>query len=1490
VSVPVSGKDTVEEGEYSSSDVSSGRPPVEVDVLHDVSELSGSGDRQRRFVAAASDISSMPPDSILDGPAVFMSPKKRSTRTVGEREIVEDNKLKAPARSRSVSKERIVAQRVVEKLKREHGSGLKESSKRRHGATVDRHSRSRSASNEHIVEGVKTSKSRSSKHRESSVERNLHPSEVSVLSSRSATSTTSINNPKLLSAVQDAIKDLLPEIAVLKEENKSLKSKLKFEETTRDSRTSTSSRSRDGRRVSKSSSLPNVSRSELSEERLVTEEGSGRRKSSRRSSRGSEKSYDTTVHEESLKRKSSRDKGGKNLKEGLAAAAAGMALGVLGAKALKHHGSSSSIDREKRRRSKSHSRSRTTSFSESRSEQVSRDDDTHNHVLPLSTQTHTRSETVGRDDSYHSSIPPLPMQSVLDSELTRESILSADTERPASRSSKREVTPTKLIREVSRGSPVPVVTMGSPRSFNEQYAEHDEHLEDHGDVYGSQHSPHNAKLGLAAAGLGAAVGAAAVAGAAHHRDKQQIHTPNRQFSPIHSEHSYFQEEVAEHPRVKSIRSDNSMSSERRRKKSASPVSPVASPSGIIQSRKRAGSLNPESTYEIDDEYNTETPRQDDLEQWLEREHAKNDKLRREFDHESLISDPDGYRDTIYTEDDTGPLRINTAQNVKSVGANPEYVSTPDAAQSAVASLQNPSFISVHSSTRSLGYDDRPISQADSYAMEQDEFTAPVVASLRPFSDSKQHWEEVRDRVMAMSNERGVASPAQSDTRSVDDKPVMHSSYIPVAGDMPDFSYTLPEEDDMQTNPSVIEGRLGEGIEMSPYPVPEDIREDDHHHLRDAALLGTAAGVGLGLAQAAKKSPDSTRQLDGSGVPRDLKDPVYTSSPAQNKDEGYISANPGPMSPEPHHTEDRDFGEQDLTFDDDLGIEDPFMTQKHLRHESGLSHGMGSPLYDNTTGKGIDRIQSKDVVALMDHLTVRDAQRNARDTEILVTLVRSAAEMRNSFEEMKRFIQEQERLLTNNMERAHESTVQRVLGGPRPIPSSSPRTRRSSEDTDDVPSKRRNIVKRALKGLSLRSTNDLAKIEDMLMHLLQEVEGLKTNQSLQRPSQPHTQTTSLNSYEHLRAAPDSGYEPEGRAGTNSSPAQSGHLSNNSSRYINGMHSGYDGRRGSEGHRISTVLEGDEDGDDGLRTPTGSKFATHDSTTPPTKELSRNLAMETPPKHSAEFSGERTPKTDKSKNKHKSFASSIFKSRWSKTTASSAPESVHNSASKKNRPYSTASRSGSDLQLNYEDYGMDENDRLRSHDSLGEDATMGASHNRAGSPLIPEEYDYDDPKYQAHRDSLNLQHPQPRAGPTHRHKTHLESQAMEYENPPTPDADQWGSAPALALNKSRFSNASSAARQSPVHSDDEYSEHSQEEDPHSVPVRQPRAHDDGPLIPPKMPVSNLEPSYGLYGVPLMNSGMHIASPLEPIEEVRKSLETDRSSVRHVSLSSTIYLALH
>ncbi len=117
------------------------------------------------------------------------------------------------------------------------------------------------------------------------------------------------------------------------------------------------------------------------------------------------------------------------------------------------------------------------------------------------------------------------------------------------------------------------------------------------------------------------------------------------------------------------------------------------------------------------------------------------------------------------------------------------------------------------------------------------------------------------------------------------------------------------------------------------------------------------------------------------------------------------------------------------------------------------------------------------------LTVRDAQRNARDTEILVTLVRSAAEMRNSFEDMRKQLEDSRRNIVSEVDQNTERSVQKVMQGPRPMPPAAPRRpryQRSDEDAEDESSaKRRNVFKRALKGLSMRSSNDLQRIEEML---------------------------------------------------------------------------------------------------------------------------------------------------------------------------------------------------------------------------------------------------------------------------------------------------------------------------------------------------------------------------------------------------------------------------
>jgi hypothetical protein len=367
-------------------------------------------------------------------------------------------------------------------------------------------------------------------------------------------------------------------------------------------------------------------------------------------------------------------------------------------------------------------------------------------------------------------------------------------------------------------------------------------------------------------------------------------------------------------------------------------------------------------------------------------------------------------------------------------------------------------------------------------------------------------------------------------------PQMTANGMPVADEpMPEIG--VYDDDDMTTNPSIIHGPIGgvphNGRENWPYePTPPHSNGNllagqtapgDHRGLTgtEAGLLGAAVGAAATAAVAAAgRSKDNVHDQDQDqyddleqtrSLPEDALDkqtyvddydenvnhdfgpmpneyPASEGSyiPAPLKDEGYISANnmrsPGGITPEPRRKGLQLFGDDGMAGIDDVMGDDPFYSGKgHSRQLSGNSHGMPSPLYDSSTGRGIDRIQSKDIVALMDHLTVRDAQRNARDTEILVTLVRSAAEMRNSFEDMKKLLAETEGNIIDTTGKNTERSVQKVINGPRPQPTSLPRTpRRTSQDddhVDDLP-KRKNVFKRALKGLSMRNSNDLSKIEEM----------------------------------------------------------------------------------------------------------------------------------------------------------------------------------------------------------------------------------------------------------------------------------------------------------------------------------------------------------------------------------------------------------------------------
>ena len=450
-------------------------------------------------------------------------------------------------------------------------------------------------------------------------------------------------------------------------------------------------------------------------------------------------------------------------------------------------------------------------------------------------------------------------------------------------------------------------------------------------------------------------------------------------------------------------------------------------------------------------------------------------------------------------------------------------------------------------------------------------------------------------------------------------------------------------------------------------------------------------------------------------------------------------------------------------------------------------------------------------------------------------------MRNSFEDMKRLLADTEDVIITEVQGNTDRSVQKAINGPRPLPqnSASRSLRQGSQDEmyEDIPAKRRNVFRRALKGLSLRSSNDLGKIEDMLVQLLGEVEGLKVAQGLKPSSYP------TESYDDLQQEgnyeKDRGYEPEGNAGTStaSHASQSGHFS--VPRVGSAQRVGFDSRKFSD-HRISTVPEGDEDEveiDPHEQVVLNNQFENNELLLTPTREVPRggSVPLGTPPQQlpvNSSLSNENTPRTEKSK-KHKSSSSSSWipkVSRWSDTTTSTILKGFRSSGRKSGRKEADQfveppSRSGSDLG-NYAD-------NVDRHDPYGDDRLeTGYSQDQLQQyddaeprSLLPPE----DPKYKAHRNSLNLQHPQPRPGPTHRYQTALESQASNFDAPMSPKSVDFGSQ--LSLNRlppqqqNRYSNTTNNTGQMSPISDGAYSHGSQ------APARPPK-EPIPPEIPPKV----------------------------------------------------------
>ena len=1093
---------------------------------------------------------------------------------------------------------------------------------------------------------------------------------------RSGASNVSItNNPKLLQTVEDAIRRLiLPELTELRRDQRHYRSR--HDKLSEASDISSSTMSREERTHRKSSGSKS--------KRRVSHESDGAKPSS--SSRRhrhhryddydspSEQSYDqsesvesSSIREEKKPRKSSKSHRARDIAAGALGGAA------LTAAALKSHDSGSSLElSEKRRRRRSKSRS-------SRSASVTEKEDAF---------------------SKHK-VPPMPFVSEIGTDLTRSSLQSS-VDGGATTPTRREV------REVIRGSPLNPSSSGTrtptrnnldiKRGLGTHHGNFSEHDLSGHDIStrkemldeGSEASHDVDDSDFATHGFAALTDPERAR--AYERNLHQQHPIRRGLSPIQSVASYATTTEPNRNSFMQARSSESLDSLKKQEHPNDQVSisTLSSPPSTDLARSlRPHGISLENRSEIMGQHQgslESTPRQVDPEAVFDEQHLENE----------------SYRQSPYIDKVTAGRHV-----AKPLGATAEFMDMPTGVESAVASLISNTGSPRHSHASSLDRHEEDRLDSPYYDRDSRYIGSPLKHQSSIHSDDKQPLANVASPTQspAHSLPRSLARSLQhSEGRSAKSlrSPQLTSGEAATQAE-------LSPESDITTNPSVIQGPIG-GLSQGntdhwPYdPTPPRSRAD-------LVLPPVSRDIGSAGADLVPEALSIIHNHD-LDPKRDLymKAQPLTSSPGA-KDEGYETG-ANPRSPglysQPRGLRDDSFTPDMHIQDTDLG-DDPFTITKRDQYADGLTHGM-SPMFDGIMDPGREQIQSRDIVKLMDHLTVRDAQRNARDTEILVTLVRSAAEMRNSFEDMKKFIAEQDEQILDNSERQHEKT-QKMVGGPRPQPMSATRPAHSATSEDDLPNKRGNVFRRALRGLGTKNTQELQNIEAMLMRLLDEVEGLRTTQNpgIRRDQ---VRNTSLTSADNARAPTDTGYEPEGQAGTSSTGDRSGFFSNNSSRQAD--YRTYNQQRDS-GNRVSTVMEDNEeydDYDDQLgHANAGNVQASHTPLdTPPRHDHGRqvrggSVPLHTPPRTTPQNLGsqsnDNTPHQstgDGSGRKHKSFANFIPKmvSRWSKTTASSADN--FRSSVQRPRPHSEISRSGSNLGEYEFEHDPQGDDRIRSNTSF------------------------------------------------------------------------------------------------------------------------------------------------------------------------------------------------
>lgn len=961
VSTP-SKKKSITEGNDDQSvtdDEQDGRP-LEIEFLD---RGNGSDLSNERYIQPTSEISSMPADSMLDGSMVSGVPRRKRSQSLDKaRDISDADLLKAPSRrrSRSLSRERI-AYRVAQKLNAGDGGRSKELSAAESKPLKKRSHKYDEEEQPSIESSLLSGSNVSSRHKSGDA-----------ISFRSNTSKSSLNNTKFLETVEDAIRRLiLPELKELKKDQKVSDNKLKFERDTVESGSGVSSKDAPKRRLSKHSSAPDVSKSSLfvastekaapEKEEVATPEERRRRYKERRREKETERETGSASPEETLRiRKGSlpgnqrefteeeklRRQRSKGLRD---AAAAGIVGSALTAAALKHHDSKSSLGKKTRKR-KSKSRSGSGSINDSDTELVF--------------QKHN--------------VPPMPFRSDIDTELTRDSLLSqrtadtVDTETPTPRQIK------EVIRGSPRGleSPSPGTPLGSHRELASRQSDRSDHdNEEKADSIDGDVFLEGASGAIAAAAAGNLLG--------HHPDhdmlgpEDNIHHP-RALSPIQSvasdhdlhetQQEVFNDKEAEDRRYSIQSLSSAPSTELARSTRPEGISFESRSEILKQHDEGATELGYETDRNVEGEAGAD---------WNEassyagqHDDFHNEEYKADINYETAEGD-------AYDEYDDSPGELNEGAAI-----NPKFV-TPVAVESAVASLLEPSVMDTRSGVSQARSQADSLNRSvngsrDEEVHEQNQTDSRRGSPLKHEYDLNNHDEK------SFTKRLGAASPPQSVTQSDEDLDEHEERYpldttiIDNHQDIHPEDAQYEEESEINTNPSIIQGPIGSVPHGSrdhwPYnptpPQARDLQSSPQHDLNPAAAaaIGGVLGTGLGLSAAER----------GIGYDQTY-DPGYMgarmySTPPGAKDEGYISA-ANPMSPSNGTPEPRnkfstlDHANPPLLFDNRDLDEDPFVGSGHQRHFSGYSHGIASPIYDSATGRGIDSIESKDIIALMNHVSL-----------------------------------------------------------------------------------------------------------------------------------------------------------------------------------------------------------------------------------------------------------------------------------------------------------------------------------------------------------------------------------------------------------------------------------------------------------------------------------------------------------------------------------------